>query len=174
MSKEDAVIDLLKHTLYIWRDDEISYEIYEGCTCNDYTGKHFLKYGISIQSKETMDAIGMDIQPHVVTLARAEPSDGGHYILFDMRKGTLQLVNFNKANNLDYEIQEFFKVLKEQFHRLEVIPLEPKEVQFCQPLNKEQERVPGIYRNYGWPTSEYRKKERVAEVKMHFDSFFED
>ena len=173
MNKDEEVITLLKHIPYIRREDSLTpYYIYEHRVCSDYSGKFFEDFAVRYQSKRRFDPPEMDKEPHVATLAVADPSHSGHYMYFDTKTGTLRLDDFPVGSGYEYSIDSFLEVPMDQYRELSAVPLEPMEVQFDRSEQVQTAQLLDIYRKHSWPISEYRKDDCLAAVKASVDAFF--
>ncbi|KAH7042651.1 hypothetical protein B0J12DRAFT_204265 [Macrophomina phaseolina] len=130
-SKNDTVLDLVRHIPYIRYPYGSSCEIYEGCSAVDYRA-HFKDdyraYDPFGDAEHELNRKGWTSEcnrappAHVVVLGSV--SDGhGHFLMVDTKEGKAAM-NDRQARRSGpwYPIMEFFEIMKEHYRVVKVLP----------------------------------------------------
>lgn len=170
LEKDEACIDLLRHIPYIRYDDKMDpgpFQIYEKCVAVDYTGSRFKKGGVDFQDKDAADPLSgeTELESHKVTLARPFESDG-YYIFCDTRTGTLEVADFIDEEHRENSPKEFFDMLKEEYRRLDVFPINVEEVLMAKRNDEDEvEKYRDAYRKNGWPGKDFKREKCMKAVE---------
>lgn len=169
--KDETVVDLLKHLPYIRRDRALEpYQIFENCSCNDYSGKHFENAAVKLQSRRVMELD--EIEPHIGRLAQGEPADNGYFIYCDTKEGTIELLDWIVGKHRTYPIRKFFRVMKDEFRSLTVIPIEPSNVSEVKGMGDDDlvTKLRDVFHKHGWPDGQYKKDQCLIEARATWES----
>ena len=165
LNKDDDVIDVLKHIPYIRQDEDLEpYQIYEHCVCNDFTGVFFEQYSKDYKDVDITEPFQEEIDSCIVTLARPESRDGW-FIFYHTAQHTIEMVDYQVGKrSRDYEVKEFFEMMKDEFRKLRIIPVHPSDVQIGT-KDDEAEQLRDVFWRHGWPSERFEKDDCLTEVK---------
>lgn len=168
-AKDEAVIKVMKHIPYIQRLDSREFQIWDGCTCNDFSGS---ANGSTEPMDEEMDdcgwpALEMERGKHVVTLG---PCNGrnGIWIFCDVRTREIIFMDFQVHFGtlaVEDSPSKYVEMMKEEFRNLKAFPDKFNEIKFeHRKEDAYMRRVRGLFEKHGWPTKSYNKEQCLAEL----------
>lgn len=109
------------------------------------------------------DPVRSDL-PNFITIAEGYES-GGRMIILDVLKGVIyeDIIRYTNLGAVD--VVDFFRDLKGQFERLELVPIRGTMFEDEYDTDEEAQEYKDIYRQYGWPHESFRKEEALAAIE---------
>lgn len=166
--KDETVIELLKILPYIKCNQPDSYEIWEHCVCNDFSGSHS---DTDEPLEEQMNGCGwepLEVERgrYLATIGMC-PGRNGMWIFCDVRSGEIITVDFQEGIFAkDENPSKWAQGVKEAFRELEAYPKNPRTVRFAHRTDDERMKMyRDVFAKYGWPSGNYQKEECLAALE---------